>query len=1014
MKLRWIVFGLFAAFCCRISAQDSTAGDASPAVAGNEDVAEFMKAFAPRGVMSDGSQLTPATEAVQQFQLRDGMQIELVASEPTISQPLFLSWDSRGRMWVVQYRQYQFPAGLKVTKYDQHLRAVFDKVPEPPPLGVSGKDVITVFEDTDQDGIYDTHQDVISGLNIASSVQTGHGGIWVLNPPYLLFYPDNNNDGLPDHDPQVHLSGFGLQDTHSVANSLLWGPDGWLYGANGSTTIGTVSSATTKGVSFEGQCIWRYHPDTREFEIYAEGGGNTFSLEIDAKGRVFSGTNGGGTRGFYYPQGSYSSKNWGKHGPLTNPYAFGYFSEMKSVGDDRRFPQAFLIYEGGLFPSEYQGNIIAPNAMVNLVWNSKRIADGSTFRTEDAENLAESPDRWFRPVYAGVGPDGSVYIADWYDTRLSHVSPFDDWHKESGRVYRISPAKQQPNYGLGDLHTCPAEELLDALSHSNKWIRQRAVLELGWRNERQLLPQLEQLVNESHSLEALWAIHLLGELSKERATIWMKSDDEHIRRWVVRHLGDRHDAIDAIVELARTESSIEVRSQLAATAKRIEPATGLAVVRELLGHSEDIDDPHLPLMIWWALEAHADAWTHVEELFRDPEIWKLPLVKQEIAGRLMQRYATTAEPVDLQHCERLIEMAPNEQAREDLFVGLLRAYQGRSIPQLPDTLAQSLNEYQKSLGNSGMVIALQQGATDAVPDALKVLNKSSEALGLRIEIARVLGETQQPAAKESLVRIAISNSEPALQRVAMVALRNFDDDSIATQLVSRFGSSISEEHELRNTACRTLATRPNWANQLLREVTQWRLRPRDVPMDVVQQLRAYSEPDIQALVKVAFGEEVLLSSEEKLAQMQRLKTVLASDPGNATNGKAIFSKACATCHKLFGEGNTIGPPLDAYDRGNVNFWLIAMVEPSAEIREGYQSYAALTDDGRVVTGMISAQDKNSLTVRSADNQLTTLQREEIESLRALPTSLMPEDSIKDLTEQQIRDLFSYISQGAKR
>ncbi len=276
--------------------------------------------------------------------------MELVAAEPTVTQPLFLSWDSRGRMWVVQYRQYQYPAGLKVIRYDQHLRAVFDKVPDPPPNGVRGADKITVHEDTDGDGLYDSHKEVITGLNIATSVQVGDGSIWVLNPPYLLRYADADGDDVPDGDPEVHLSGFGLQDTHSVANSLLWGPDGWLYGANGSTTVGDVSSAVTKGVRFQGQCIWRYHPRSKEFEIYAEGGGNTFSLDIDSKGRVFSGTNGGNTRGWYYPQGSYSEKNWGKHGPLTNPYAFGFFPPMKFEGDGRRFPQAFCIYEGGLFP----------------------------------------------------------------------------------------------------------------------------------------------------------------------------------------------------------------------------------------------------------------------------------------------------------------------------------------------------------------------------------------------------------------------------------------------------------------------------------------------------------------------------------------------------------------------------------------------------------------------------------------------------------------------------------------
>ena len=125
-----------------------------------------------------------------------------------------------------------------------------------------------------------------SGWGVDEGTRGNTGGVYVIQVPYLLFYPDRNRDDVPDGDPQVHLAGFGLEDTHSVANSLLWGPDGWLYGANGSTTGGTIRSEATAGVTFQGQCIWRYNPQTRVFEIYAEGGGNTFGVEIDAKGRV--------------------------------------------------------------------------------------------------------------------------------------------------------------------------------------------------------------------------------------------------------------------------------------------------------------------------------------------------------------------------------------------------------------------------------------------------------------------------------------------------------------------------------------------------------------------------------------------------------------------------------------------------------------------------------------------------------------------------------------------------------
>ena len=157
----------------------------------------------------------------------------------------------------------------------------------------------------------------------------GRGGVWVLNPPYLLFYPDRNNDDVPDGDPEVHLQGFGLEDTHSVVNSLRWGPDGWLYAAQGSTVTGHVTrpglDAGKEPVHSMGQLIWRYHPETRRYEVFAEGGGNAFGVEIDAKGRIYSGHNGGDTRGFHYVQGGYYQKGFNKHGPLSNPYAFGYF-----------------------------------------------------------------------------------------------------------------------------------------------------------------------------------------------------------------------------------------------------------------------------------------------------------------------------------------------------------------------------------------------------------------------------------------------------------------------------------------------------------------------------------------------------------------------------------------------------------------------------------------------------------------------------------------------------------------
>ena len=169
-------------------------------------------------------------EAVRRMKVADGFEVKIVAAEPMVRQPVSISFDDRGRVWVVQYLQYPTPAGLKPVKVDQYLRTVYDRVPEPPPKGPKGADRITILSDFDTDGRAHKSKDFVTGLNLCSGMCVGHGGVYVLQVPYLLFYPDRDGDDVPDGDPQVLLSGFGMEDAHAVANSLTWGPDGWLCG----------------------------------------------------------------------------------------------------------------------------------------------------------------------------------------------------------------------------------------------------------------------------------------------------------------------------------------------------------------------------------------------------------------------------------------------------------------------------------------------------------------------------------------------------------------------------------------------------------------------------------------------------------------------------------------------------------------------------------------------------------------------------------------------------------------
>ena len=356
----------------------------------------------------DDTAPVPPEVAVKRFTVADDLALDLVLSEPEIAQPLQMSFDERGRLWLVEYRQYPEPAGLAPVSRDKYLRTVYDAVPAPPPHGTPGRDRITIHEDTDRDGTYDRHTTFVDGLNMATAAAVGDGGVWVLNPPYLLFYPDPDGDDVPDGDPVVHLEGFGLEDSHSLCNSLTWGPDGWLYGAQGSTVTGHVrrpGEPDDATVHSMGQLIWRYHPETHRYEVFAEGGGNTFGLEIDAKGRIYSGHNGGDTRGFHYVQGGYYLKGFTKHGALSNPYAFGYFPSMAHHSVPR-FSHAFLIYEGTALPADYKGQLFGVEPLQGQVVLSEVTPDGSTFATRDLDRPVATDDPWFRPVAIALGPAG--------------------------------------------------------------------------------------------------------------------------------------------------------------------------------------------------------------------------------------------------------------------------------------------------------------------------------------------------------------------------------------------------------------------------------------------------------------------------------------------------------------------------------------------------------------------------------------------------------------------------------
>src|SRR5262249_7974875 len=243
----------------------------------------------------------------------------------------------------------------------------------PPPRGPRGADRITICADTDGDGHADQFTDFTAGLNLCTGLALGHGGVYVLQVPYLLFYADHNRDDVPDGDPEVLLSGFGMEDAQSLANHLTWGPDGWLYGVTGSTANNHI-----RGLEFQ-QAVWRFHPLSRRFELFCEGGGNLFGLTFDGDGNLFFSSN-GIDLAYHGIQGAYYRKNFGKHGPLHNPHAYGFFEHLTCDQPVAGPRPGGTVYLGDALPARFHGTLLCCDFLQHSASSWRLIRRGSTFK----------------------------------------------------------------------------------------------------------------------------------------------------------------------------------------------------------------------------------------------------------------------------------------------------------------------------------------------------------------------------------------------------------------------------------------------------------------------------------------------------------------------------------------------------------------------------------------------------------------------------------------------------------
>lgn len=980
-------------------------------------------------------------EAAGKMTAAPGFEVELYAGEPLVRQPVSIEFDDRGRMWVMQYLQYPNPAGLKRVKVDRYSRTVYDRVPEPPPKGPKGTDKLTILEDTNGDGRIDKAHDFVDGLNLATGMAFGHGGVFVLNVPYLLFYPDRNRDDVPDGPPQVLLSGFGMEDTSSLANSLTWGPDGWLYG-----TQGTNITANIRGNVFE-QGIWRYHPATKEFELYCEGGGNPWGLDFDKHGNLFYSTNHGGFVMHHGVPGAYYAKSFQKHGELHNPFAFGWFDHVPHENfQGGHVTVGGMVYQENAFPAEYRDRYIAADLLGHAVNWHNIVQKGSTFTTKHGGELLQANDTWFAPSDLTIGPDGCIYVADWHDKRTAHPDPDAEWDKTNGRVFRLKPKGYTAPQHV-DANTLSNDDLIGQLVSTSEWHSRRALRVLAERHDPRMVPGLHQVLkttsDERAAVRALWGLHASRGFDETLGGELLSHHFSDVRAWSVRFLGELPrlavDTREALVALAAREASPRVLSELASAAQRLLSLEALPIIAAMATRPDVQSDPYLPLQCWWAIEKHAlgDP-DQVLELFANPSAWHAPLVRQEILPRLMRRYAAEGSKLGFRVCVRLFQSAKNVDDRrmvlEELEKGLalvgamntsasglplgsafhrfaVESVVAPKTPQrlkkVPSELAAILKEVWMDDISDPVVIKLAARAGDSkgMARAITLAGIADQKIDSRLamfEIIEVLGDER--AVEVALAPIA--KGEP--ERVQMAALRvlgRFSDERIPATLLEAY-SKMSET--LRIQARGVLLGRADSARVFLNAIEAGRITPKDVPVDELRRIALHNDAELDAIVRKHWGNIRAGTPEEKLAEIRRLSNDLRAEPGNLEAGQALFKKHCATCHVFFGEGTKIGPDLTQANRNDLEFLLVSIVDPNAQVRKEFMNFIVVTNDGRVTTGLLAEETPSAVTIVGAKNERTTIRRDEIDEIKESPVSLMPEKILEALKPQDVRDLFQYL------
>ncbi len=1014
--MRKYLWGLFGMVCIGLTAFAATAVKKESAnEAGSEYKLERVAGKTPQ-------------ESMATIEVAPGYRIELVASEPQVIDPVAISTDENGKMYVVEMRDY--------SEQDKDF------------LGR-----IRTLTDEDGDDKYETSKVFLDKLSWPTAVICYGGGVFIGDPPNILYAKDTDGDGVADV-KQVIYTGFSRKNVQGLMNTFLWGLDHRIYGTSSSTgglikrvALGSLDDVVSgKAKIASGDNAKEVDYQNRDFAIDPKTldmtpltGAGQHGMTFDRWGNRFVCSNSDHLQAIvfeerYLKRNPYQSvvsarRSIASDGPQAEVYRISPIEAWRIARTEMRVSgkasgpvegggraggyftgsTGVTVYEGGQWPTDGDTIVLTADVGSNLIHRKRLVPDGVTYRGDRIDKNSEfvrAKDIWFRPVQMALGADGSLLICDMCRETIEHPASLPAGLKKQlnlatssrGRIYRVVPTEYQYKEPKWLGKATPAE-LVDALDSPNQWRRMTALRLIYERQQPETAELLRKKLATCERPEAriamLYALESLNALAESDVLHALNDSDPQVRRHglqLAEPMFDKSAAVreKAVVLVADPDPIVQFQLALSLGECRDDAATK-ALARIVLQNmqSRDITDAVLTSIVDRAAGV-------LKQLLADNQ-WAASSASEPIVASIVSQIVRQRREADLGIL--LEQLNPDDgNGRSASRLAVLKA-----LSRLPVNLLS---------GSEPQIVKLRElrgsAAKSLVSEARQVLQQPGASMADRLAAVEHLSFGTFAEERELLGKLLASRESDGVHSAVLAALGQFDSPGVADLILAHYGQ-LSPADQAK--ATEVLLRRGPWALEFAKYLAKSKMPLTSLDPSQLSRLQNYPSAKVREVLRTLGGQGM---SEDRQKVFQEYKEAGVLAGGDAAQGKIVFERTCSTCHEIGGIGYQVGPNLSAMVSRGAESVLFNVLAPNAEVDPRFLEYVVATSDGQVISGVKAGETPTAITLRAPENKVVTVLRVDIDDIHSSGKSLMPEGLEKMIDKKSMADLISFLQQAASQ